>query len=60
VVASLSLALQVRGEPLGALNLYSLSAPFDHGNQRLARGFAEQASVIMWAALARAKTRRVN
>jgi GAF domain-containing protein len=48
VLSTLSLPLVVRGEGIGALNLYSKAArSFDEADERLGMRFAEQASVAL-------------
>jgi GAF domain-containing protein len=47
ITATLSMPLAARGEPLGALNLYSRSGPFNDEAAGRARAFATQASILL-------------
>jgi GAF domain-containing protein len=47
IVATLSVPLTARGEGLGALNLYSRTAPFDDQAVAQAEVFAVQASIVL-------------
>jgi GAF domain-containing protein len=47
IIATASVPVTARGEPLGALNLYSRSSVFDDGALRQAEAFAGQAAIVL-------------
>jgi GAF domain-containing protein len=60
VTATLSIPLHARGESLGALNLYSLTMPFDDRSAEEVEIFACQASIVLSNAQVYAQARQLS